>query len=73
MYHSSVEGHHSSFQILAIMSKAEINIVEHVSSLHVGASSEIVLRSGICGSSGSIISSFLRNPQTNLQNVCTSL
>ena len=43
MYHifciySSVEGHLGSFQLLAIINKAAMNIVEHVSLLHVGAS-----------------------------------
>jgi hypothetical protein len=37
--HSSVEGHLGSFQLLGIINKAAINIVEHVSLLHVGASS----------------------------------
>jgi hypothetical protein len=43
MYHifciySSVEGHLSPFQLLAITNKAAMNIVEHVSLLHVGTS-----------------------------------
>jgi hypothetical protein len=37
--HSSVEGHLGSFQLLAIINKAAMNIVEHVSFLPVGASS----------------------------------
>ena len=36
--HSSVEGHLGSFQLLAIINMAAMNIVEHVSLLHVGAS-----------------------------------
>jgi len=36
--HSSVEGHLGSFQLLAIINKAAMNIVEHVSLLYVGAS-----------------------------------
>jgi hypothetical protein len=44
MYHifciqSSFEGHLGSFQLLAIINKAVMNVVEHVSLLHVGASS----------------------------------
>ncbi|CRH42968.1 Uncharacterised protein [Chlamydia trachomatis] len=35
--HSSVEGHLGSFQLLAIINKAAMNIVEHVSFLPVGA------------------------------------
>jgi hypothetical protein len=42
--HSSVEGHLGSFQLLAIINKAAMNIVEHVSLLQVGASSVL----GIC-------------------------
>jgi hypothetical protein len=34
--HSSVEGHLGSFQILAIINKTAMNIVEHVSFLYVG-------------------------------------
>jgi hypothetical protein len=36
--HSSVEGHLGSFQPLAIINKAAMNIVEHVSFLTVGTS-----------------------------------
>jgi hypothetical protein len=61
--HSSVEGHLGSFQLLAIINKAAMNIVEHVSFLPVGASSGYMPRRGIAGSSGSTISSFLRNRQ----------
>jgi hypothetical protein len=50
-----------------------MNIVEHVSLLHVGASSGYMLRSGIAGSSGRTMSNFLRNPQTDFQSGCTSL
>ena len=44
MYHifciySSVEGHLGSFQLLAIINKAAMNIVEHVSFLPVETSS----------------------------------
>jgi hypothetical protein len=58
--HSSVEGHLASFQLLVITNKAVMNIVEHVSPLFFGASSEHMLRSGIAGSSGSTMSNFLR-------------
>ena len=37
--HSSVEGHLGSFQLLAVINKVAMNIVEHVSLLNVGASS----------------------------------
>jgi hypothetical protein len=71
--HSSVEGHLGSFQFLAIINKAAMNIVEHVSLLQVGPSSGYMPRSGIAEYSGSIMSSFLRNCQTDFQSVCTSL
>ena len=70
--HSSVEGHLGSFQLLAIINKAVMNIVEHVS-LPVGTSSGYMPRRGIAGSSGSTMSSFLRNHQTDFQSGCTSL
>jgi hypothetical protein len=49
------------FQLLAILNKAAMNIVEPVSLLHVGASSGYMARRGITGSSGNIMSNFLRN------------
>jgi hypothetical protein len=69
--HSSVEGHLSSFQLLAIINRASMNIVEHVSLLPVGTSSGYILRSGIATSI--TMSSFLRNHQTDFQSGCTSL
>ena len=50
-----------------------MNIVEHVSLLHVGASFGYIPRSGIAVSSGRTISNFLRNRQTDFQSGCTSL
>jgi hypothetical protein len=63
--HSSVEGHLDSFQFQAIINKATMNIVEHVSFLSVGASSGYMPKRGIAGSSGSTMSNFLRNRQTD--------
>jgi hypothetical protein len=51
--HSSVEGHLGSFQLLAIITKAAMNIVAHVSLLYVGASLGYMPRSGITVPSGS--------------------
>jgi hypothetical protein len=64
--HSSVEGHLGSFQLLGIINKAAMNIVEHVYLLHVGAASWYMSRSCISGSSGSTMSNFLRNHQNLL-------
>jgi hypothetical protein len=50
-----------------------MNIVEHVSLLPVGTSSRYMPRRGIAGSSGSTMSNFLRNRQTDFQSGCTSL
>ena len=58
--HSSVESHLGGFQLLDIINKAPMNIVEQVSLLYVGASFGYICRSGIAVSSGSTISSFLR-------------
>jgi hypothetical protein len=71
--HSSVEGHLGSFQLLAIINKAAMNIVEHVYFLPVGTSSGYIPRRGIVGSSGNTMSNFLRNHRTYSQSGCTSL
>ena len=71
--HSSVDGHLGSFQLLVIINKAAINIVEHVSLLPVGTSSGYMPRRGIAGSSSSTMSNFPRKHQTDFQSGCTSL
>ena len=73
MYHifctnSSVEGHLGSFQVLAIINKADMNIVEHVSFLPVGTLSGYMPRRGVTGSSSSTMSNFLRNRQTDFHS-----
>ena len=51
-----VEGYLDSFQLLAIVNKSAMNIVEHVSLLDVGSSFGYMPRSGIAGSSDSTMS-----------------
>jgi len=60
----------SSFWLLLITA---MNIVGHVSLLYVGASFRYMPKRGIAGSSGSSMSNFQRNLQTDFQNGCTSL
>jgi hypothetical protein len=71
--HSFVEGHLGSFQILAIINEAALNIMEHVFLLPVGISSRYRPRRGIARSSGSTVSNFLRNRETDFQSGCTSV
>jgi hypothetical protein len=78
MYHifwiqSSVEGHLGSFQLMAIINKAAMTIVEHVSFLPVGTTSKYIPRSGMARSSDSSISNLLRNCKTDFQSGCASL
>ena len=54
--HSSIEGHLGSFQLLAIINRATMNIVEHVSLLPVGTSSGYMSRRSIAGSFSSTMS-----------------
>ena len=49
--HSSIEGHLGSFQLLAIIYKAAMNMVGHESLLDVGVSFGYMSKSGIAGSS----------------------
>jgi hypothetical protein len=71
--HSSVEGHLGCFQLLDIINKAAMKIVEHVLLLPVGTSSGFMPRRGIAGYSSSIMYNFLRNLQTDFQSGYTSL
>jgi hypothetical protein len=59
--HYSIEGHLGSFQVLAIINKAAINIVGHVFLLQVGTFSGYMPRRDIALNSSSTMSNPLRN------------
>ena len=72
LIHSSANGHLGCFHVLAIINSAVMNIEVHVS-LSILVSLVCMPSSGIAGSEGNSISSFLRQEKSQINNLTLHL